>query len=128
MSKSVWEQFIERLDRKIKELKLEVTDRKGWVILKGSNGHRVCVQKAMTKLPVIQSTFLPSLFEDGDASLVQENGAIVSQVKPATIVRAGLGFVEDMLEMLNDSTIPLVPPRRGGKDSSIPSIDSLLEK
>lgn len=123
-----WKQFMNRLQPKVKELMLKVEESDEWVTLRGINGHRIVIEKTKTQLPKIESTFGPSVLDKDIADLVVDNGRIVSLIRIEILRTRGIGLVENMLELLVDPELPLVPPRRGGKDRSVPSVDSLLER
>lgn len=126
VDKHVWEQFMDALESSVKSLKLDIDDGSRWVTLRGTNGHRVCIEKARARLPLIESTFGPMALEKDTADLVTNNGRIASRIKPNVIEREGIAFVEQLLELLVDPEMSLAPPRKGTRDRMVPSIDTLL--
>lgn len=127
MPKPVYQQLIDRLMPAVRRLGLTVEDRDRWVVIRGTNGHRVAVQKHMTQLPRIETTVAPEHL-GGAATVVTDNGRIRARVEPSVLQREGIAFIEATLELLADPEYPIAPPKRGGIDRQVPDLDDLLRK
>lgn len=121
----VYQQLIDRLMPTVRRFGLTVEELERWVVIRGSNGHRVAVQRHLTQLPRIETTIGPEHL-GGAARIVTDNGRICSRVEPSVLQREGLAFVEAMLELLADPEYPIAPPKRGGRDAQVPDLDDLL--
>lgn len=115
----VYAQFVKRLMGRAHELGITLEDKNGWQLLCGPNGHRICIQKSQTKLPVIETTLDPE--RCGGVAPSKPNGRIRARMPqtPEAVLAA--------LPCLVDPNDPIAPPKRGkGQTASIPSLDELL--
>lgn len=113
----VYQQLINMLTPEIESLNLQVRDHKGWVSLVGSNGHRICLSKAMSKLPRCQTTLQVAL---EDSELVEGNGAIAMECRgtPAN--------VSALMSLLNDKDQLMKVAKKGGSRAKAVDINSLI--
>lgn len=122
----VYVQYVQRLLMEAQSMGIHVQteDKKGWVELSGSNGHRLCVQKVATKLPVLETTLAPEVCDGTPLPANKPNGRIQARI-PATDMAA----VAKALRALVDPANPIPAPKRGkGVEKEIPSLDALLAK
>lgn len=120
----VYMQFAKAVMERAKELDagLNVTceDKKGWLVYTGLNGNRVCVQKAATKLPVVETTFAAE--DVGGEATPAPNGRIQSRIPGSDLEKVARALV-----MLGDPQKPIAPPKRGkGAQRAIPKLEDLL--
>lgn len=116
----VYLQFVKRLMDAAGALGVRLEEKKGWMNLSGTNGHRIDIQKSQTKLPVVYCTLEPETC--GGTSLSKPNGRLRCELPRDPIA------VAKVLPLLVDASNPIAPAKRGkgGGQKKVPTLDELL--
>lgn len=112
----VYEQFLTALSESI--VGLVRKDHKNWVTFVGPSGHKVCVQRAQTRLPRIETSL-----EVAGGESVEGHGIIRSALKTPSLESAASLF-EQVASA--DLAAPVKAPRGRRGNKEIPTLDSLL--